>query len=76
MSSGYKDDKFSMGRRDHFVTIGDYDSATAPEYFKESLRNQGYVDVRARSARISSVRSLDNHKHIVYEDMNHLTHVK
>ena len=52
MSSGYKDDKFSMGRRDHFVTIGDYDSATAPEYFKESLRNQGYLDVRARSARI------------------------
>ena len=45
MSSGYKDDKFSMGRRDHFVTIGDYDSATAPEYFKESLRNQGYVGV-------------------------------
>ena len=42
MSEGYKDDKFSMGRRDHFVTIGDYDSATAPEFFKESLRNQGY----------------------------------
>ena len=76
MSSGYKDDKFSMGRRDHFVTIGDYDSATAPEYFKESLRNQGYVGVRARSARISSVRFLDYHRYIIYEDMNHLTHVK
>tara|TARA_B100000161_G_C33373527_1_gene334470 strand:- start:228 stop:431 length:204 start_codon:yes stop_codon:yes gene_type:complete len=51
MSSGYKDDKFSMGRRDHFVTIGDYDSATAPEYFKEGLRNQGYVGVSGRASR-------------------------
>jgi len=42
MSFGYRDDKFMMGERDHFVTIGDYDSATAPEFFKESLRNQGY----------------------------------